>query len=150
MITEAIPAESHIAEQIHAVSQAAYALEAKRIGCAEFPPLHESLDQLRRSPDTFLVFQQSGVIVGALSFDRSTGPVTITRLVVSPTHHRRGIATALLADLEQRIAPVVHFTVTTAQANTPAIHLYQRFGYTPSGISTSVEGIPLLHLTKSK
>ena len=149
MITKATPAESPVAEQIYAVSQAAYKLEAMRIGYAEFPPLRESLDELRRSPDTFLVFHQAGRIVGALSFDRKIGPVTITRLVVSPTHHRQGIATALLAELEHRLAPVAQFKVTTAQANTPAVLLYQRLGYSPAGISVSPEGIPLLHLAKS-
>ena len=50
MITEATPTEYSVAAQIHAVAQAAYTLEAERIGCAEFPPLRESLDELRQSP----------------------------------------------------------------------------------------------------
>ncbi len=143
MITEATLAEYSVAAQIHAVAQAAYTLEAERIGCAEFPPLRESLDALRQSSDSFLGFQQSGSIIGALSFDRNTDPVAITRLVVSPAHLRQGIATALLSDLERRLSP-------TAQTNTPAIFLYQRLGYIPAGISNTSEGIPLLHLSKSK
>ncbi len=150
MITEATPAEYSVAAQIHAVAQAAYTLEAERIGCAEFPPLRESLDELRQSSDTFLVFQQSGSIIGALSFDSSTDPVTITRLVVSPTHLRQGIATALLSDLEQRLSPTARLSVSTAQTNTPAVFLYQRLGYIPAGISNTSEGIPLVHLSKSK
>ena len=150
MITEATPAEYSIAAQIHAVAQAAYTLEAERIGCAEFPPLRESLDELRQSSDSFLVFQQSGSIIGALSFDRSTDPVAITRLVVSPAHLRQGIATALLSDLEQRLSPTARLSVSTAQTNTPAVLLYQRLGYTTASVSNSAEGIPLLHLSKSK
>ena len=150
MITEATPAEYSVAAQIHAVAQAAYTLEAERIGCAAFPPLRESLDELRQSSDSFLVFQQSGSIIGALSFDRSTDPVAITRLVVSPAHLRQGIATALLSDLEQRLSPTARISVSTAQTNTPAVFLYQRLGYTTLGISNSPEGIPLLLLSKSK
>jgi len=150
MITEATPAEYSIAAQIHAVAQAAYTLEAERIGCAEFPPLRESLDELRQSSDSFLVFQQSGSIIGALSFDSSSDPVAITRLVVSPAHLRQGIATALLSDLEQRLSSATCLSVSTAQTNTPAVILYQRLGYTTAGISKSSEGIPLLHLSKSK
>ena len=150
MITEATPAEYSVAAQIHAVAQAAYKLEAERIGCAEFPPLRESLDELRQSSDSFLVFQQSGSIIGALSFDRSTDPVAITRLVVRPTHLRQGIATALLADLERRLPLMARLTVSTAQTNRPAVALYQRLGYTADRVSSSAEGIPLLHLTKSK
>jgi len=149
VITEATPAEYSIAAQIHAVAQAAYTLEAKRIGCTDFPPLRQSLNELRQSPDNFLVFQQSGRIIGVLSFARGTDPVTITRLVVSPTHLRQGVATALLAELERRLCPNTRLTVSTAQANTPAVFLYQRLGYTIASVSDSVEGIPLIHLTKS-
>lgn len=148
MITEATPAEYSVAAQIHAVAQAAYTLEAERIGCADFPPLRESLDDLQQSSDCFLVFQQAGGIIAVLSFDRSTDPVAITRLVVSPTHLRQGIATALLANLEQRLAPIASLTVSTAQTNAPAVFLYRRLGYTTASVSNSAEGIPLLHLSK--
>jgi ribosomal protein S18 acetylase RimI-like enzyme len=149
MISEATPAEYSIAAQIHAVTQAAYTLEAERIGCADFPPLRESLNELRQSTDGFLVFQQNGVIVGVLSFDRGTDSVVIRRLVVSPTHLRQGIATALLADLERRLSPIARLSVSTAQTNAPAVSLYQRLGYTTASVSNSVEGIPLIHLSKS-
>ena len=149
MITEAIPSEPSVAAQIHAVVQAAYALEAELIGCADFPPLRESLDELLQSSDSFLVFQQSGTIVAALSLDPTTDPVSITRVVVSPTHLRQGIATALLADLERRIPPTARLTVSTAQTNTPAVSLYHRLGYTTARVTSSAEGIPLIHLIKS-
>lgn len=137
-----------MATQVFAISQAAYALEAERVGCADFPPLRETLDDLRQSSDSFLVFQQSGQIIGAISFDRSATAATITRLVVSPDYHQRGVATALLAALEKHLAPIAHFKVTTAQNNQPAVQLYQRCGYTAAGTSTSFEGILLLHLVK--
>ncbi len=150
MITEATPTEYAVAAQIYAVAQAAYALEAERVGCADFPPLQESLNELQRSSDSFLVFQQSGCIIAALSFDRDTDKVAITRLVVSPTHLREGIATALLVDLERRLPLTACLTVSTAQTNTPAVLLYQRLGYTAVRVSNSAEGIPLLHFAKSK
>ncbi len=150
MITEATPAEDPIAAQIYALAQAAYTLEAKQIGCADFPPLRESLDDLRRSSDSFLVFRLSAEIVGALSFTRSANSLVITRLVVSPAHLRRGIATALHTRLEGMLASGVRFTVSTAQSNTPAIALYHRLGYTEASFSTSAEGIPLLHLIKPR
>jgi ribosomal protein S18 acetylase RimI-like enzyme len=149
MITDATPTEYSVAIQIHAVMQAAYTLEAERIGFAEFPPLRESLVELRQSSDSFLVFQQSGSIIGGLSFRRRTDTVAITRLVVSPKHLRQGIATALLSDLESRLFPITRLTVSTAAANTPAISLYKRFGFTTASASTSAEGIPLLHLFKA-
>src|SRR3954447_18172561 len=103
MITETTPRDPSVAAQIHAVCQMAYALEAKQIGCADFPPLRESLRDLRQSPDRFLAFQESGTIIAALSFAFEADPVLITRLVVSPAHLRQGIATALLSELERRL-----------------------------------------------
>jgi len=149
MIRETTATEDSVATQIHALAQAAYALEAQRIGCADFPPLRESPNDFRQSGDTFHVFRQSGAIIGALSFDRGTDLVTITRLVVSPLHLRQGVATALLTDLERRLPPRARLTVSTAQANTPAIRLYQRLGYTLASSSKSAEGILLVHLTKT-
>jgi ribosomal protein S18 acetylase RimI-like enzyme len=149
MITDATPTEYSVAIQIHAVMQAAYTLEADRIGFAEFPPLRESLEELRQSSDSFLVFQQSGRIIGGLSFRRRTDTVAITRLVVSPEHLRQGIAIALLSELECRLFRITRLTVSTAATNTPAISLYKRFGFTTASASTSAEGIPLLHLLKA-
>ena len=150
MISEVKPDEYSVAARIHALAQAAYALEAERIGCAQFPPLRESLEDLRRSSDSFLVFEESGSIVGALSFDRSTDPISITRLVVSPAHLRQGIATGLLCALEQRLSRGARLSVSTAQANIPAVFLYHQLGYVTAGISDTPEGIPLLRLFKSK
>ena len=149
MITDATPTEYSVAIQIHAMMQAAYTLEAERNGFAEFPPLRESLEELRQSSDSFLVFQQSGRIIGGLSFRRRTDTVAITRLVVGPEHLRQGIATALLSELESRLFPMTRLTVSTAATNTPAISLYNRFGFTTASASASAEGIPLLHLFKA-
>ena len=149
MITEAIATEHAVVEQIHAVAQAAYSLEAKRIDCVDFPPLRESLHDLQQSSDSFLIFRQAGRAVAALSFDRTADPVLITRLVVSPDHMRQGIATALLCELERRLPAKSCISVSTAQANAPAVSLYERLGYTKAELTNSAEGIPLLRLTKS-
>jgi hypothetical protein len=55
----------------------------------------------------------------------------------------------LLTDLEGRLPARALLTVSTAQANTPAILLYQRLGYTVASSSKSAEGILLVHLTKT-
>ncbi len=136
------------AEQIHAVLQAAYALEAALVACSDFPPLRESLADLLRSSDRFLAARRAGVIVAALSFAHDSSSTVITRLGVSPAHLRQGIATELLTNLERRLPPMTHLTVSTAQANTPAIRLYERFGYAVAGRSVSPEGISLLHFSK--
>lgn len=147
-VAEASLAEASEAAQIHAVAQEAYALEASLIGCAGFPPLNESLEDLSRSGDTFLGFRKEGRIVGSLSFDGRTDSVVITRLVVSPNHLRQGIATALLTELMSRLLHVDSVSVSTAQANAPALSLYRRFGFRTKSVSDSTEWISLVHLTK--
>lgn len=150
-VAESSLAEAFVVAQIHAVTWAAYACEAALIGidCAKFPPSREPLEELRQSSDSFLTFHEAGSIIGALSFNRSTHPVVITRLVVSPAHLRQGIATALLAKLVRQLSPGEHLTVSTAQANAPAVSLYRRFGFRITHVSNSAEGIPLVHLTKA-
>lgn len=149
MITETSPAEYLVAAQIYAVVQAAYGLEASRIGCSDFPPLRESLDDLRQSSDAFLAFKTATQIIGVLSFDQRPDAMTLTRLVVCPAHQRHGIATALLRALEQRIPEGTILAVSTALANEPALHLYQGLGYNEIGVSDSPEGIRLIHFAKS-
>lgn len=147
MVVQLTTLDAAIAAAIQAVAQAAYALEAERIGCADFPPLRESVEDLRQSADRFLIFQQAGGIAGALSFDATAAPVVITRLVVDPAHLRQGIATSLLTALE-RLLPEAAFSVSTAQANAPALALYRRWGFVTDSFHGSPEGIPLIRLSR--
>src|SRR6266478_9879300 len=91
--------ELAVATQIHALLQAAYAVEAKRIGCIDFPPLRETIEALHCSTDCFLAFIERENILGCLSYEWVGTCATVTRLVVNPHHFRRGIATALLRSL---------------------------------------------------
>jgi GNAT superfamily N-acetyltransferase len=148
MISEINIRDDSLAEAIHALLQAAYALEAELIGCANFPPLHESMDDLKRSMDGFLVYL-TGKIRGVLAFDHSSpGEVMITRMVVCPHHLRQGIGTALLSQLERVTPRGTRIFVRTAEANVPAIRHYEKNGYAKSDRSVSVEGIPLVRLVK--
>lgn len=147
MVVPLTTLDAATAAAIQAVAQAAYALEAERIGCADFPPLRESVDDLRQSIDRFLIFQQGGDIVGALSFDATSAPVVITRLVVEPAHLRRGVATALFDALE-RLLPGAGISASTAQANAPAVALYRRLGFVTDSLHGSPEGIPLIRLSR--
>jgi ribosomal protein S18 acetylase RimI-like enzyme len=136
-----------VAAEIHALSHAAYALEAERIGCADFPPLRETIDELKRAGERFLVFRKEGRMLGALAFGEAPGTVTISRLVVSPADSRRGVATALLQALHRLHPGGVTVAVTTAAANAPAISFYRKLGYVIGGFRASPEGIELIELT---
>jgi ribosomal protein S18 acetylase RimI-like enzyme len=137
------------ADEVHAVAQAAYRLEAERIGCADFPPLRETAEELKQSRDRFLVNQSSDAITGMLSFDtQMSGRVIITRLVVSPANLRRGVATALLAWMEEQFGCAAAIWVTTAEANTAAIAVYEGMGYQCVNRRHAAEGIALVDFVR--
>ncbi len=148
MITVADIQESSVASQVHALQQAAYLVESEQIGCADFPPLHESIQTLQRSTDSFLVFVEAGRIIGALSFEIAGNCVTVTRLVVNPDHFRRGIASALLTALEGRLPAASTLCATTGDLNKPAIRAYEKQGYRTVSRLVSPEGIALRRLQK--
>ena len=126
MITEANIRESAMADSVYELQGAAYGVEAERVGVADFPPLRQSLDEVRRSPDCFLVWIEEGSIRGCLSYEVTPPLVTITRLVVRPACFRRGIASALLRDLESRLAPGSLICGFTADLNEPAVRTYEK------------------------
>jgi len=140
--------ESAVAAQIHALQQAAYLVEAERIGCAEFPPLRETIQVLQSSTDCFLVFLDHDNIVGCLSYESVGTNATITRLVVSPQHFRRAIATALLRALDGRLPVGGAVYASTADSNEPAIRAYEKHGYRTVSRKVSPEGIALHQLQK--
>jgi glyoxylase-like metal-dependent hydrolase (beta-lactamase superfamily II)/GNAT superfamily N-acetyltransferase len=137
-----------VATQIHSLSRAAYSVEAEWIGCTNFPPLNETLDLLQRSTDCFLIVVEGDTIVGCIAYDRHATKTTITRLVVSPQHFRKGIAVALLRNLETRLAEGTIVCAETADRNEAAIRAYEKLGYTAVSRQSSPEGIALQRVEK--
>jgi len=147
MVTMINIQEEAVGTRILDLQRSAYAVEARLIGCGDFPPLREMLDDLRHCTDCFLVFVEKGEIVGCLSYERAGGIFTITRLVVSPRHFRRGIASALLRDLESRLSPGSVICASTADLNEPAIRAYEKQGYKTEAGPVS-QGIALRRVRK--
>ena len=58
---------------------------------------------LASSPDALIVATDDGAIVGSVIAGWDGWRGTLYRLAVAPTHRRRGIATALVDDAEQRL-----------------------------------------------
>jgi ribosomal protein S18 acetylase RimI-like enzyme len=148
MIREADISDLAMAVRIHALQQAAYAVEAEHIGCADFLPLRETIEELQRAKDRFLVSETDEAILGALSFEQNGALVVVMRLVVSPECFRQGLATALLRDLAIRVSSSTVIRAVTAELNGPAICCYAKQGYRVARRSLSPEGIALVHLEK--
>ncbi|MFC7529782.1 GNAT family N-acetyltransferase [Actinoplanes sp. GCM10030250] len=96
----------------------------------EVVPRAELEAKLTRDPELFLVSGDlSGVVMG--TYDGRRG--WILRLAVHPAHRRRGIATRLVSELEERFrrigCPRVNLLVLPD--NTAGLHFWQTLGYLP-------------------
>jgi GNAT superfamily N-acetyltransferase len=134
--------------QVWELQRAAYAVEADLIRFDGIPPLHETLQDLRDCDESFLELSEEVGLVGAVSWKRlHDGTLDICRLVVHPGAHRRGIATALLDALDAQ-EPADLTVVSTGTANLPALALYQRRGFTPTGEHTIAPGVTVTVLER--
>jgi ribosomal protein S18 acetylase RimI-like enzyme len=129
------------------LQRAAYRVEAERIGFAELPPLLETLEQLRRSDETFLGCRAGRRLVGAVSYRRVGELLDIHRLMVHPDWFRRGVGGALLAQLQRCEPGVRRIVVQTGAANEPALALYRRAGFCTVG-HRDVPGLRIACLEK--
>ena len=119
-----------VAQQIHAIRMAAYAQEAELLAVTRFPPLERRVDDILTSAEEFIGAFEAKTLAGVLSVcpDEEGRGISISSLVVHPTHQRQGIGQALLRSVIDRY-PTSELTVQTAAANTPALALYFRFGF---------------------
>ncbi|GGU67771.1 GNAT family N-acetyltransferase [Lentzea flava] len=133
-----------VLHELWTVQRLAYAVEAEIIGFDGIPPLHESLDDLRASGETFLGIYDEEGLVGAVSYRLDGSTVDICRLVVHPRAHRRGIATRLLDAL-----PGGPQTVSTGTKNEPALRLYRKRGFVEIGEREVAPGVSLTDLARA-
>ncbi len=88
--------------------------------------------KLARDPDLFLVAEEDGCIVGVIigAWDGRRG--LLHHLAVDPAYRRRGIATALVREVEQRLKAkgCLKVNLLIFRDNEVARALYERLGYT--------------------
>lgn len=127
------------------IQHAAYAVEAALIGFDGIPPLQEDLASLMASTEHWLGRYDGAVLVGAVAYELPDDQtVEISRLIVDPSHARRGHGRALLDHLDV-VEPRPISIVATGTANTPAVSLYKARGYTELG---QVEVAPGVRITQ--
>jgi len=138
-------ADESVARSVLALQRESYAVEAALIGSDGIPQLTETLEELRAAGLDWLgTFDETG-FTGALSWTLlDDGTVDIHRLVVAPRAFRRGVASALLNELDTRF-PGRPTLVSTGRGNGPALELYRRRGFT---VVREREAIPGLWVTE--
>ncbi|MFV3130220.1 GNAT family N-acetyltransferase [Niveispirillum sp. KHB5.9] len=94
-------------------------------------------EQLRAPDMRFLLARRDGRAVGcgALRLDPAAGYAEVKRMYVDPVHRGRGIAGAIMAQLEElaRAEGIPLLKLETGDLQREAVGLYRRLGFTDCG-----------------
>lgn len=141
-----------VAQDVHRVWHAAYAVEAQWLGIPDFPPLRMDVNALRAAPYRFLGARLHGQLLGLLATEdlRPHGELRVAALAVDPVHHGRGIAGQLLAAL-LLATDADRICTQTAVANAAARMAYGRMGFLwhrPFTLGDAAAGEPALPMVE--
>ena len=117
-----------ISNQIHAVFQLSYAVEAKLLNATDFPPLKRPLESYLKSDNLFFGYIENTELAGVIEIEFTDKYIDINSLVVNPKFFRRGIARKLLEFIFSRFDSKL-FIVETGVNNKPATELYKKLGF---------------------
>ncbi|PKR83755.1 GNAT family N-acetyltransferase [Heyndrickxia camelliae] len=118
-----------IAEEILHVQLPAYGVEANLMNFHDIPPLHDTVDSILGSEETFYGYWKEGKLAGVISVEENKQHLQICRLVVHPAYFRQGIGKQLVQFIFETYKHIHRFVVSTGEQNVPAIKLYGTFGF---------------------
>jgi len=146
-ILDAVPDD---AEAILALQKVAYASEARRYDDWTIPPLVETLDSVRRDIAQHVVLKAivDGRLAGSVRGIVKDGVCEVCRFSVDPALQRRGIGSALLAAIEQRVSDIEAFELFTGNRSVENLRLYERHGYRHVGTRVLSPAVSLVFLRK--
>jgi len=113
-----------------------YSIETVCFGTDAYDPSLLLL-YLNLSPDTFLVAEEGGKVVGyVIGLVRKWGEGHVVSLAVHPEYRRKGVATALMKELLRRFNDkgVRAARLEVRVSNEAAIKLYEKLGFKKVGI----------------
>ena len=128
MITWLQNNDKRIAHRIHSVFQLSYAVEAKLLNVADFPPLKRELESYRKSDNDFFAYLKNQEFAGIAEIDHHVGFTHIQSLVVQPKFFRQGVAQNLMRFVLNSFDSKL-FVVETGVKNLPATELYKKLGF---------------------
>ena len=120
--------KNKIAEEIRAIFQVSYAVEAKMLKAIDFPPLQRTVSQFLKSDSEFYAYYLTKNIAGVIEIENDEDLTHIQSLVVYPKYFRNGIGRKLVQFILDNYKAKI-FTVETGIDNHPAIKLYKSFGF---------------------
>ena len=120
--------KNKIAEEIRAIFQVSYTVEAKMLKAIDFPPLKRTVSQFLNSNSEFYAYYLIENIAGVIEIESDKDLTHIQSLVVYPKHFRNGIGRKLVQFILDNYKAKI-FTVETGIDNHPAIKLYKSLGF---------------------
>jgi GNAT superfamily N-acetyltransferase len=134
-----------VSEAIFRLFQRSYKVEAKLLGMTDFPPLRRTAQHIKSSNTCFVAYSNGETLTALIEIELVQGQLDINSLVVDPEQFRKGYGMQLL----HHVLSTLDWTkavVETAQANLPAIALYEKFGFTFSRKWQTEEAIDKVQL----
>ncbi|MDM5189066.1 GNAT family N-acetyltransferase [Bacillus sp. DX4.1] len=150
MIRQLSHASSKEAKAILDIQIPAYQVEAKQINNSSIPRLYDTVQDIQNCNETFYGYFSENELTGFISFIQEELIIDIHRLVVSPRYFQKGIATKLLIHLFHIHPHVKKYIVQTGKANTPALLLYKKHGFTETQEIPLPDGLILTSLQKTE
>lgn len=124
-----------------------YKVEAEIIGTDEIPPLKDTVETLQQCEETFFGYYEGEELCGVISLKLEDNVVDIHRLIVHPSHFRKGIAQKLLNDVSSNLE-AEKIIVATGTKNIPAISFYKKNGFENNKVVTVNETLSLTFFEK--
>lgn len=118
-------------ENIVELQKVSYRIEADLIGFDNIPPLHDTVDIISETEETFYGLYIEEKLAGIVSYMVEGGVFDIYRMAVHPNYFRKGIGDRLLTYMLKigQDEFVEKFVVSTGMKNEPAKQLYFKHGF---------------------
>ncbi|MFB9327831.1 GNAT family N-acetyltransferase [Paenibacillus aurantiacus] len=136
------------AQQVKALQQASYPLEAKLLGLDSIPPMHDTEESLIACGEQFIGCFEGERLVGAVSYKLEANTLDIHRMMVHPERMRRGIAQSLIQEALSTPG-AAQAIIATGTANTPAVRLYEKNGFTETERVAIAPGVTITRFEKA-
>jgi len=141
-------ADPYFASVLLNLQREAFEIEAQFLGTRDIPPLRQSPEALAGFRGSWVMAWDGTMLIGAAAWQETPSEVELEKVMVHPSAHRRGVASALIAQVVER-TPGRDIVVTTGRDNPPGIAMYTRNGFVAEGDEEVPPGIWLRHLRLS-
>lgn len=129
MISKIDVSQIENAEAVFTLQIPSYKVEASIIGTADLPPLKETAEDIQASEDNYFAYYDEDELCGVVAIELVGKVIYLNKLIIHPSHFRKGIAQLLIDYIEGAYPAVEVIKVSTGSKNVPAIQFYKKNGF---------------------